>query len=89
MNLEEAKKTLENISQSTATKNPKVLILELCNVIKYLLEQVDVIDLSRLGHHPETYGPEHTPPIINPLRRSPPIINPSRPFRKGNAGDAE
>lgn len=43
MNLEQAKAKLVDISRSTATKHPKVLVSELCSVIHFLLGEIDKI----------------------------------------------
>jgi len=41
MNLDQAKAKLKDISKSTGTKHPKVLVAELCSVVKYLLDKVE------------------------------------------------
>lgn len=67
MNLEEAKKKLDTISKSTATKHPKVLISELCGIVGFLLEEVGRIE-----------SPNITVPI-QPPRFGPPKIQPPWP----------
>lgn len=47
MNLGQAKAKLDSISKSTATKHPKVLISELCAVIKFLLDEVGYIEAPK------------------------------------------
>lgn len=43
MNIEEAKKKLSDINNSTATKHHKTLIAELCSVIKTLFNEIERI----------------------------------------------
>lgn len=99
MNVGQAKSKLKDISNSTATKNPKILISELCSVIKFLLDEVDHINNSRVnsGIHkmlPEDIGID---PVLKPWPKPPPVReHPCLPGKKlsdrqrrGNAGDAE
>jgi len=40
MNLDQAKAKLNSVSKSTAHTNPKVLVSELCAVVKFLLDEI-------------------------------------------------
>lgn len=102
MNLEQAKAKLADISRSTATKHPKVLVSELCAVVQFLLNEIDKIksptvsvlskrlpDDLRLDPM-QPIGPPPPPPTPDPTPlRPPPAFDPVRRHRKGNAGDAE
>lgn len=93
MNLEQAKKKLINISQSTATKHPKVLIGELCIVIKFLLDEIEKIKLppiTVLKQLPDLdpMKPIGPPPPPQKPYKSPPPYDPLRKHRKGNTGNA-
>lgn len=48
MSLEKAKKQLTSIANTTGTKYPKVLIAELCNVIKLLVDEIEQIKTPSL-----------------------------------------
>jgi hypothetical protein len=43
MDIKQAKTKLASISGSTASKHPKVLVSELCTVVKFLLDEIDRI----------------------------------------------
>ncbi|RLC89076.1 MAG: hypothetical protein DRJ03_00540 [Chloroflexi bacterium] len=105
MNLEQAKAKVADISRSTATKHPKVLVSELCGVVQFLLNEIERIqsppvtilpkrlpeDLELDADRPE---PFELPPISPPPTGQPkfPSPNPSvlpSRRREGNAGDAE
>lgn len=96
MNLEQAKAKLASVSSSTATKHPKVLVAELCAVVKFLLDEIERIDktpkfvtLEQLDKDIQPHPPRSLPilPQENTPKRTPPLR--TGPFRKGNAGDAE
>jgi len=104
MNLEQAKKRVDEISRSTGTKNPKVLVAELCGVIKGLIGE-----LEKIQNPPVTVLPKRLPEDLElPLKsepvEEPPMMLPSSEEvpgfprqprvlpprrREGNAGDAE
>ena len=92
MNLQQAKTTLGEISRSTATGHPKVLISQLCAVIAALIENLEsppLVELkkSKVRLHedptkqPSPYDlgskPKDVPQYRNPKKRT------------GNAGDAK
>lgn len=87
MNLEQVKKKLTDISRSTATKHPKVLVGELCVVIKFLLDEIEQIKLPPIIELKQL-------PDLDPMRPIGPSPQPSQPYkpdllrrhRKGNAG---
>ncbi|KKN70873.1 hypothetical protein LCGC14_0426560 [marine sediment metagenome] len=102
MNLAQAKAKLNSVSKSTATKHPKVLVSELCAVVKFLLDEVDRIKTPILSVLPKRL-PEDL--VFRPQRRQPPEEGPPQstpspepsriPYdpdlkreRRGNAGDA-
>lgn len=78
MNLEKAKAKLGSISKSTATKHPKVLVAELCSIIKFLLDEVE-----RSENHSHGYT---EPPTLGPKKQRPEVLpewpGPSSPPRK-------
>lgn len=87
MNLEQAKAKLASVSSSTASQHPKVLISELCAVVKFLfaeLERIKTPIFTTLKQQNE--GVTLDPP--RPQRTSSPIQSPER-RRQRNAGDAE
>lgn len=43
MDIKQAKTKLVEISKSTGTKHPKVLVSELCVIVKFLLDEIDRI----------------------------------------------
>lgn len=43
MNIKQARAKLADVSRSTGTKHPKVLVSELCAVVKFLLDEIDRI----------------------------------------------
>lgn len=51
MNLEQARIKLDNISRSTAIKHPKVLVAELCVIVKFLLDEIGNSKNSMLHTH--------------------------------------
>ncbi len=99
MNIEQAKAKLNRISKSTATKHPKVLVSELCVIVKFLLDEVDRINTptSTMSKHlledatgsiSSPYKPSPPPSLpLSPSRSRP--VNLPHPYRKGNAGDAK
>lgn len=103
MNLEQIRIKLNNVSKSTATKHPKVLISELCGVVKFLLDEISRIKslpMTLLKRLPEDIHLERLPPadpfVISP---PPPPDEPVRDYppergyqprkRYGNATEAE
>lgn len=78
MNLKQAKTKLDTISKSTAIQHPKVLVGELCVVIKFLLDEIQRIktpSMSVLKQHLELdpHKPIYTPPTDTPKRIDPMI----------------
>lgn len=74
MDIEQAKTKLIEISKSTGTKHPKVLISELCVVVKFLLDEIDRIKTPLLTIQPDVK--------IDPVRKHRPIpIQPPWPDR--------
>ncbi len=97
MNLEQAKKKLADISRSTATKHPKVLVSELCAVVQFLLGEIDRIKSPPITILPKRLSDDvkidppprpKLPPGPKPWK-SPPSYDPIKRHRKGNVGDAE
>jgi hypothetical protein len=100
MDLKQARNKLTDISQSTAIKHPKILVGELCVVVKFLLNEIDRIKTPSMSVLEQNLDPDlhksiHTPPLI-PCR--PPWPDKPKPHcpgyeppkqREGNAGDAE
>jgi hypothetical protein len=66
MNLEQAKAKLDTISKSTAIQHPKVLVSELCVVVKFLLDEIERVKspnmVSLLKQPLDPNQPIHTPP---------------------------
>lgn len=102
MNLEQARAKLDSVSNSTAIKHPKVLVAELCVVVKCLLEEIDRIKspmisvLAKLPSEEVMRDPSPTiPPKQLPFEPPPPPVH--EPYdpglltrkRRGNAGDAK
>lgn len=46
MNIEQAKAKVDSIGKSTALKHPKVLVTELCVVVKFLLSEIERLQSS-------------------------------------------
>lgn len=102
MNLEQAKAKLIEISKSTGTKHPKVLVGELCVVVKFLLDEIDCIKSPNVKiDPPRPYRPTPIQPpwpdrpkpeipggYISP-GKTPPSYDSIKKYYKGNAGDAE
>lgn len=93
MNLKQAKEKLASVSNSTGTKHTKVLVSELCVVIKFLLEEIDSIGSSNFVL-PKVIREDSskTPPWPRPNKTLPGL--PGERYgndrkRDGNAGDAE
>jgi len=99
MNLDKIKARVDEISRSTGVKNPKVLVADLCGVIKSLIGEIEKIKnppmaiLSTLEdmprNLPEDFGcPIQTEPFeLPPISRQPSVLPPKR--CEGNVGDAE
>ena len=92
--MKQAKAKLDTISKSTAKLHPKVLVGELCVVLKYVLDELDRIKSPTLTvlpmKSPHEADVKRDPPPRP--RTSPwvdPVLNPDRKDRKFNAGDAE
>lgn len=49
MDMKQAKAKLAEISRSTATKHPKVLINDLCGVIQFLLSELERIETPKMA----------------------------------------
>lgn len=102
MNCKQARAKLDSVSKSTSTKHPKILVAELCAVVKFLLDELDLIKSSSVFPLKITWSNKQVLPEDFEVKRSPniqppwpdrpiksPSINPPHPYRKGNAGDAE
>ena len=93
MNLKQARAKLESISGSTATQHPKVLVGELCIVVKFLLDELDRIKspvFTKLTSYPDRPDVMRDP--LPRSRTSPwvdPAFKPDKKDRKLNAGDTE
>lgn len=96
MDIEQAKKKIAEISSSTGTKNPKVLISELCTIVKFLIHELDrvkhptVTTLSKrlpedLELNRDRDVPAGIPSMLPPIPEYPPPIR----TREGTAGDAK
>ena len=89
MNIEQAKVKLNSVNNCTGTKHPKVLISELCVIIKFLLEEIDRINIPTVSLFPQR-PPEDievNPPDLRKKQGFPEIIcnqlplpNTSRPL---------
>lgn len=100
MNIQQAKAKLTDINRSTATKHPKVLIGELCGIIKFLLEQIDTTTMTLSARSTIPMDVSKLPPVHPPLK-FPPNYQPrppeypthgttdGDPSNKCDAGDAE
>lgn len=93
MNLQQAKTTLAEISRSTATGHPKVLISQLCTVIAALIANLESQPLTNLEKSKARpfVDTENLPSPYDPTSRPPHkyIPDPNKPrIRTGNAGDA-
>lgn len=90
MDIQQAKAKLASISKNTATKHPKVLVAELCVVIKFLLDELDKIKSPTMTLLSKRL-PESVDKWIKPPPFAPPTNDPAaiRKHRSGNAGDAE
>lgn len=98
MNIKQAKAKLNEISKSTGTKHPKVLVSELCTVIKFLLDEIDRIKSppitilpKRLPEDVKIDPPRPQPKIPGgyiPPGKTPPIYDSIKKYRKGSAGEA-
>ncbi len=104
MDIQQARDKLAGISGFTHNRHHKVLIGELCEIVKFLLDEIDRIKIPRMSVLKQTPYSLHPPlpcqppwsnkpppgdkPGFMPLKKSPSII-PPHPHRKGNAGDAE
>lgn len=97
MNLEQAKTRMTDIinTKHMKVKSSRALIGELCVIVKFLLDEIERIKtptLTVLKQMPEPdphkpIGPPPPPPsqpVFDPPRTPPS----SRPYRRGNAGDA-
>lgn len=99
MDLNKIKARVDAISRSTGIKNSKVLVAELCGVIKSLIGEIEKIKnppmtiLSTLEdmprNLPEDFGcPIQTEPFeLPPISGQPRVSPPKR--CEGNVGDAE
>jgi len=85
MNRAQAKVNLAEIRRSTATKHPKVLIVELCGIVQFLLGELERIEtpkmtvlttLPKIDEHADRIDPV---PIKRPNRSSP--IETPQPWR--------
>jgi hypothetical protein len=84
MNLEKVKVRLKEISQSTAIKNPKLLVGELCGAVQLLIAEIEKEDTKNNKKY-FAKAPRSEPDHPN---RTPPLVPPNR-TRPLNAGDAE
>jgi hypothetical protein len=74
MSLADVRKQLTAIGKSTNTKHPKVLIAELCGVLRALIDEIDRIDKKPFVV-PRKFTPDD--PIGTPER-----IEPTEPWKK-------
>jgi len=75
MNLDKIKTRVDEISRSTGTKNPKVLVAELCGVIKGLIGE-----LEKIQNPPVTVLPKRLPEDLElPLKSEPVELPPMMP----------
>ena len=88
MNFEQVKKRVDEISRSTGTKNPKVLVAELCGVIKGLIGE-----LEKIQNPSVTILPKRLPKDLelDPGRQVPTELPPMMPprWREGDAENTE
>ena len=88
------KDRLTAISQSTAIKNPKLLISELCSAMQLLIVEIEKIQspkMTVLTQNPvvkDGCANVDSDDIPERPRRIPPLVPPNR-TRPFNAGDAE
>lgn len=90
MDFKQAREKLDSVSNSAATKHPKILVAELCVVVKFLLDELDRIKspiftkLSKRLPKDMELGPRIKPSY-------PDKPEPQFPHRRrmGNAGDAQ
>lgn len=92
MNLDKIKSKVDEISCSTGVKNPKVLIIELCGVIRSLIVEINKIKTSPTMVLPkqQLMDDDEVPgfPITKAGPTYPPIQNYPKQQNK-NIGDAE
>ncbi len=101
MDIKEVKVKLEDIRRSTGTKNPKVLIYELCAVVSFLLNEIGRIKNPPVAVLQQTL-PENIEIIKRPTVEPPWPDQPKKPQfpspapsvlpplrRRRSAGDAE
>ncbi len=77
MNIEQAKAKLNSVNHCTGTKHPKVLISELCVVIKFLLDEIDGI---RSSSSKELIIPFLPKPQPKDVKADPPIDRRKPPY---------
>lgn len=70
MDIQAAKTKLIEISKSTGSKHPKILVSELCTIVHFLLDEIDSIKSPTLSVLPKRL-PEDV--SLEPLHRNPPI----------------
>lgn len=82
MNLEQARVKLSSVSNSIGTKHPKVLVAELCVIVKFLLNEIDSIKTPTITLSstklPEPEVMVDPPLTLLPSKRSSPL--PFKPF---------
>lgn len=76
MNLEQAKAKLDSVSKSTATKHPKVLVSELCGIVRFLLDEIGRIQSPKMTVLTQQPQEEVKVDPPRPIRTSPKIQPP-------------
>lgn len=97
MNLKQAKAKLAEASRSTGTKHAKILIADLCSVVKFLLDEIERLGVLHAQIPPPppwssepTIIPDDLPGGRPNKRYETPWETPSPPPKtRLNAGDAE
>ncbi len=86
MNRAQAKAKLAEISRSTATKHPKVLISELCGIVQFLLSELERIEtpkmtlLTNLPPSPYDISRTRRDPEPRPWKSPPPFSPNTQPM---------
>lgn len=81
MNLKQAKSKLAEASRSTGTKHVKILVADLCSVMKFMLDEIERLNTL--------LAPINTDPgVVKPISELPWEM-PSPPKPRLNAGDTE
>ncbi len=75
MDIEQAKKKLAEIKRSTGTKHVKTLVSELCDIIGFLFDQMNLVSQKpRIDPHKIDGWPPHIKPLPHNPKKKGPLI---------------